>query len=84
MVARAKKPFGPFQRLGEANGTGSSVILAKDANWLAPGHNSIFRDNNGKIYIAYHAIKNNPRGGGRVLLINQIVYKKGWPVVIKQ
>lgn len=83
MVARAKKPFGPFQRLGEANGTGSSVILEKDANWLAPGHNSIFRDNNGKVYIAYHAIKNNPRGGGRVLLINQIIYKKGWPVVIK-
>ena len=82
MVARAKSPFGPFQRLGEVNGTGSSVILEKDESWLAPGHNSIFRDNKGSIYMAYHAIQTNPHNGGRVLLISPVKYKKGWPVVI--
>lgn len=81
MIARAKSPFGPFQRLGEANGTSSSVILEKDKNWLAPGHNSIFRDNKGNVYMAYHAI-NALHQGGRVLLINPVVYKKGWPVII--
>jgi arabinan endo-1,5-alpha-L-arabinosidase len=81
MIARAKSPFGPFQRLGEANGTGNSVILEKDENWVAPGHNSIFRDNNGNAYIAYHAIRTSHKGG-RVLLISPVVYKKGWPIVI--
>ena len=36
MVARADNAFGPFERMGEANGTGSSVILEKDSTWLRP------------------------------------------------
>lgn len=83
MVARSKRPFGPFQRLGEANGTGSSVILEKDKNWLAPGHNSIFRDTKGNVYTAYHAIQ-ILHNGGRLLMISPVVYKKGWPVIITQ
>lgn len=84
MIARSKNAFGPFQRMGEADGTGKSVILEKDDQWLAPGHNSIFRDDKGNIYIAYHAIQTNPRGGGRVLLISPVKYEHGWPVIIKQ
>lgn len=80
MVARSKNAFGPFQRLGEANGTGKSVILEKNDQWLAPGHNSIFRDNKSNIYIAYHAIRADGHGG-RVLLISPVVYEHGWPVV---
>lgn len=80
MIARSKNAFGPFQRLGEANGTGKSVILEKNDRWLAPGHNSIFRDNKGNVYIAYHAIKADGHGS-RVLLISPVVYRHGWPII---
>lgn len=83
MVARSKDPFGPFIRYGEENGTGSSVILEKDSVWLAPGHNSIFKDEKGNEWIAYHAIKRNEKTAGRVLCIERIVYKNGWPVVLR-
>jgi arabinan endo-1,5-alpha-L-arabinosidase len=83
MVARSKHAFGPFQRLGQANGSGSSVILEKNRFWTAPGHNSIFRDEKGHVYIAYHAIATgvSMKPAGRVLMISPVVYEKGWPVV---
>lgn len=88
MVARADNPFGPFKRLGEEIASGSSVILEKDQNWLAPGHNSIFKDDKGNSYIAYHAIKinkDNPekKDGKRVFCIDRIEYKKGWPKIVR-
>ncbi len=91
MVARADNPFGPFRRLGEANGTGSSVILQKDSVWLAPGHNSIVKDKLGNKWIAYHAIWRDKRKQGkpvgkdhyvkRVFCIAPLQYIDGWPVV---
>jgi len=86
MVARAENATGPFKRLGEEKGKENSVILEKNDNWLAPGHNSIVRDEHGKAYIAYHAIPINKETGkakssGRVMLISPIKYKNGWPVV---
>lgn len=94
MVARSDNAFGPFERLGEANKTGSSVILAKDSIWTAPGHNSIFKDNDGKTWIAYHAIWKNEaekekanhqnKYVRRVMCIEPVKYKNGWPVVEKK
>lgn len=86
LVARSKNPTGPFERLGTNRPSNSSVILEKDSKWLAPGHNSIFRDRNGQTYIAYHAIPINPATGkpdayGRVALIKPIEYLNGWPVI---
>jgi len=66
----------------KANGTGKSVILEKDDQWMAPGHNAIFKDNKGNIYIAFHAFKAGGRSG-RVMLIKRILYQHGWPVVKK-
>jgi GH43 family beta-xylosidase len=94
MVARADKAFGPFETLGEANGTGSSVILQKDSIWTAPGHNSIFKDNAGKPWIAYHAIwkneaekekaKHDNKYVRRVMCIEPVIYENGWPVIEKK
>lgn len=81
LVARANSAFGPFVTLGEANGTGSSVILEKDSTWLAPGHNSIFKDVKGNKWIAYHAIDRKDPKKGRVMCLKPIQYIKGWPVV---
>jgi arabinan endo-1,5-alpha-L-arabinosidase len=82
MIARAKNAIGPFQRLGEANSTGRSVILEKDEQWIAPGHNAVFKDNQGNMNIAFHAIKANGQPG-RVMLIKRVLYRHGWPVVEK-
>ena len=86
MIARADNPFGPFVTLGEQNKSGNSVILEKNEQWLAPGHNSIFRDDKGNSWIAYHAINKKERegktgAGKRVMCISALVYKDGWPVV---
>lgn len=86
MVARADNPFGPFIRLSEATGSAESAILEKDSTWLAPGHNSLFRDNKGDLYIAYHAVWQSEVKARapfrRVMLIKRVVYKNGWPVVL--
>jgi len=83
MVARSKNAFGPFERLGETSKNKTSVILEKNEKWLAPGHNSIFRDKKGNAYIAYHAIATDKaKSEGRVFLIAPVVYKNGWPKVI--
>ncbi len=91
MIARADSALGPFIRLGEVNGNGSSVILEKDSTWLAPGHNSIFKDNNNNTYIAFHAIWQDKQRAGelsgkdkslkRVMCIEHVKYINGWPVV---
>ncbi len=86
MVARAKNPFGPFETLGTRRKNKSSVILEKNKFWHAPGHNSIFSDEKGNFYFAYHAIPIDPDGkvrdfNKRVFCIDPIRYKKGWPVV---
>lgn len=83
MIAKASSPFGPFMRLGESNGSLNSTILVKDSIYTAPGHNSIFQDEKGRRFIAYHAIELAHREKGRVMCISPIVYKNGWPVVTK-
>jgi arabinan endo-1,5-alpha-L-arabinosidase len=86
MVAKADNPFGPFRRMGETSKNGSSVILEKNKDWLAPGHNSIFRDESGQTWIAYHAIRNSSEGPGgqvRSMCISKLKMVNGWPVVIQ-
>ena len=81
MIAKADNPQGPFIRLGESNQSLNSVILEKDAIYTAPGHNSIFQDEKGKRFIAYHAIEIAHKEKGRVMCISPVQYKNGWPVV---
>lgn len=89
MVARSRSPTGPFERLSTATGSDSSTILVQNAAWKAPGHNSIVTDGRGQDWIIYHAI--HPRdlaalkpdtpdvATNRVMLIDRIVYRDGWP-----
>ena len=89
MVARSESAFGPFETLEEAKGVPHSLMLFKSERWLAPGHNSIAIDKAGQVWIVYHAIDvNRPRqrqqdeiNSRRVLLIDKIEWKDGWPHV---
>lgn len=87
LVARAKNILGPYMRLGEWNNTQNSAILEKDANIVAPGHNSIIRDLTGAKWIAYHGIPVERFTKGkyaRFMYLTRIEYKNGWPVVMKK
>ncbi|MBZ4191034.1 family 43 glycosylhydrolase [Niabella beijingensis] len=87
MVARSKNITGPYTRLAEVAANKSSVILESDAHIVAPGHNSVIKDNNGKKWIAYHAIPReafDKKRYGRVMYIDRIIYRDGWPVVVKE
>ena len=89
MVARSESPTGPFETLEQARGVPHSLMLFKSERWLAPGHNTIVTDKAGDVWIIYHAIDvNRPRqtqddeiNSRRVLLIDKIEWKDGWPHV---
>jgi arabinan endo-1,5-alpha-L-arabinosidase len=89
MVARSKDATGPFETLEQAKGVPHSLMLFKSERWLAPGHNCIVADKAGDVWIIYHAIDvNRPRqrqedeiNSRRILLIDKIEWKDGWPHV---
>lgn len=90
MVARADSPTGPFRRLGEEDGSARSVILERNEYWRAPGHNSVISDLAGTDWMLYHAVdprrpmfedRVHGRVARRVLLIDRIEYRGGWPRV---
>lgn len=89
MVARSRQPTGPFETLEQAKGVPHSLMLFKSERWLAPGHNCIVEDKAGEVWIIYHAIDvDRPRqrqedeiNSRRVLLIDKIAWKDGWPHV---
>jgi arabinan endo-1,5-alpha-L-arabinosidase len=89
MIARSKDATGPFETLEQAKGVPHSLMLFKSERWLAPGHNCIVRDGAGQDWIVYHAIDvNRPRqrqedeiNSRRVLLIDCIEWRDGWPHV---
>lgn len=89
MVARSSSPLGPYQSLEDACGIPHSLMLCRNDRWLAPGHNAIVTDAAGDDWIVYHAIDvERPRqrqeddvNSRRVLLIDRIQWRDGWPYV---
>jgi arabinan endo-1,5-alpha-L-arabinosidase len=89
MVARSRSATGPFTTLEQAKGTPHSIILQKSSRWIAPGHNSVVTDAAGQDWIVYHAVDvGRPREKAsdelntrRILLIDRIRWRKGWPVI---
>ena len=87
MVARSRSATGPFETLAAATGAPSSVILERRGNWLAPGHNSVVEDEAGNHWMLYHAVDirrprakpENDVNTRRVMLIDRIVWRDGWP-----
>ncbi len=91
LVARARTPTGPFETFADATTRKDSAILRRNDVWIAPGHNSVFTDDAGQDWIAYHAIDvrrpylsteiSGDRSVRRVMLIDRLVYRGGWPRV---
>lgn len=75
-VARSRSPLGPFVKR-------STPILASNAKWVGPGHNSVVRTG-GRAYVVYHAWEGAhdcDDGGARKLMLDPITWKGGWPFV---
>lgn len=89
MVARSHSATGPFETLEQARGTPESIILGKSGKWVAPGHNSVITDDRGRDWMLYHAVDiGRPRtkptddvNTRRVMLVDRIEWRDGWPVV---
>jgi len=91
MVARSRSAEGPFETLASATGEPQSVILELNQRFIAPGHNSVIRDAAGDDWLIYHAIDATKRTTDaaiagdrdvrRIMLMDRIVYRKGWPRV---
>ncbi len=87
MVARSRKASGPYQRLSATRPGPSSVILHSTRRFAGPGSNSVIRDRAGHDWIVYHAVDathpRNPSGRTvrRVMLIDRIIYRHGWPTI---
>ncbi len=87
MVARSRNATGPFETLAETSGAANSVILEADSRWIAPGHNSLVQDEEGRHWIIYHAVDvNKPResdpdeiNSRRVMLVKEVNWVGGWP-----
>jgi arabinan endo-1,5-alpha-L-arabinosidase len=79
MVARAADPFGPFEALARP-------VLEGGARWTAPGHNSVLAEDDDTYWMLYHAIDaalvaRHPerKGYPRLLLLERLVFRDGWP-----
>jgi arabinan endo-1,5-alpha-L-arabinosidase len=79
MVARSRRATGPFEKAPRP-------ILVAQGHWLAPGHNSLATDRAGGDWIVYHAVDTRrpgePVNTRRVMLIDRIVWRNGWPRVL--
>jgi arabinan endo-1,5-alpha-L-arabinosidase len=92
MVARSRNATGPFQTLAEATRRPNSVVLERNARWLAPGHNSVVTDARGQDWMAYHAIDTGKKTFGavnteqgnsrRIMLLDRLEYVDGWPRIV--
>jgi arabinan endo-1,5-alpha-L-arabinosidase len=90
MVARARSATGPFETLAAATGAASSVILARDERWIAPGHNAVIEDERGQHWTLYHAVDaRRPRekeadeiNTRRVMLLGRVEWADGWPRIV--
>jgi arabinan endo-1,5-alpha-L-arabinosidase len=75
MVARAADPLGPYTR------DPNNPILAANAAFTAPGHNSTIRGPDGNDWMLYHAMIRAEGSSFRFLFLDRIDWVDGWPVI---
>ncbi len=64
--ATAKSPLGPFTKYG------GNPIIQKSSNIFGPGHCSVTKAADGKLWMVYHQQKNSRRGWNRIICIDPL------------
>lgn len=74
-AARSKSPLGPFEKAPEP-------FLRSNDHWKGPGHAALTNDGKGQDWLVYHAWHPEHVGDndpGRMVCIDPIEWKNGWP-----
>lgn len=83
VVGRSRNLFGPYlNKKGESmSDNHHEILIRRNDDFVGTGHNSeIVTDKAGNDWVFYHAVsKANPTG--RVLMMDQVRWEDGWPVV---
>ena len=62
--------------------SGNYKLPSLSKAYMAPGHNSSFKDADGRTYIAYHT-RFNDKGEGHSPRVHQVIYnQEGWPCML--
>jgi len=85
MVARSRSATGPF----EVRQRPFYLVVEGNADWIAPGHNSVITDAAGQDWLLYHGVdRRRPKAKPtdevntrRVMLLDRLVWRDGWPEV---
>ena len=84
VVGRSESLFGPYM---DKNGNSMldnhhEVVIHPNASFAGTGHNAeIMTDKKGDDWILYHAYIRDKAKQGRVVMLDRIHWKKGWPYV---
>lgn len=80
IVARSENLFGPYKKKeGESQ---FEVFLKKNDFVVGPGHNAEFiTDDEGQDWIIYHGYLASDPDAGRVVFLDPVYWKDGWPYV---
>lgn len=83
VVGRSESLWGPYvdKKGGNMMDNHSELLIGKNKYFVGTGHNAeLVTDNKGQDWILYHGVSvANPTG--RVLLLDPIEWKDGWPTV---
>lgn len=86
VVGRSRHLMGPYlDRKGENMlDNHHEILIHKSDSFVGTGHNSeIVKDKAGHTWFFYHAVSCK-EPAGRVLMMDRILWQKGWPVVAHQ
>jgi len=84
VVGRSENLFGPYVDKDGNNmlDNNAEVILTSNDSFVGPGHNTdIITDDEGKTWFLYHAYDVANPDNGRCLMLDEITWENGWPVV---
>lgn len=84
VVGRSTSLFGPYTNKAGKNmlENGYDIAINSNEHFVGNGHCSeIVQDDAGNDWILYHGIHNVESPNGRVLLLDQVKWENGWPVI---
>jgi hypothetical protein len=85
VVVRSKNILGPYvDKKGRSilKGTNYEIINQGNSRFSGPGHNSeIITDDDGNDWVLYHAYDLNRSSPVRTLMLSQVKWVDGWPVI---